>query len=142
MWELIRANKQKSLILFFVMGICLVVLGYFIGGAYGGEEGTYFGLGLALFIWILMSIISYFSGDSIILAMSKAKRISPNVHPQLFNVVEEMKIASNLPAMPKVYIIPDPAPNAFESPVCVKDSFFKISFNLSPKAIVTSFIYG
>jgi len=113
MWELIRANKQKSLILFFVMGICLVVLGYFIGGAYGGEEGTYFGLGLALFIWILMSIISYFSGDSIILAMSKAKRISPNVHPQLFNVVEEMKIASNLPAMPKVYIIPDPAPNAF-----------------------------
>ena len=113
MWELIRANKQKSLILFFVMGICLLVLGYFIGGAYGGEEGTFFGLGLALFIWILMSVISYFSGDSIILAMSKAKRVSPNVHPQLFNVVEEMKIAANLPAMPKVYIIPDPAPNAF-----------------------------
>ena len=113
MWELIRANKQKSLILFFVMGICLLVLGYFIGGAYGGEEGTFFGLGLALFIWILMSVISYFSGDSIILSMSKAKRVSPNVHPQLFNVVEEMKIAANLPAMPKVYIIPDPAPNAF-----------------------------
>lgn len=113
MWELIRANKQKSLMLFFVMGICLVVLGYFIGGAYGGEEGTFFGLGLALFIWILMSVISYFSGDSIILKMSKAKRVSPNVHPQLFNVVEEMKIAANLPVMPKVYIIPDPAPNAF-----------------------------
>ena len=113
MWELIRANKQKSLMLFFVMGICLVVLGYFIGGAYGGEEGTFFGLGLALFIWIFMSVISYFSGDSIILKMSKAKRVSPNVHPQLFNVVEEMKIAANLPAMPKVYIIPDPAPNAF-----------------------------
>ena len=113
MWELIRANKRKSLFLFFIMGICLLVLGYFIGGAYGGEEGSYFGLGLALFIWALMSLISYFSGDSIILAMSKAKLVTPNVHPQLFNVVEEMKIAAGLPAMPKVYIIPDPAPNAF-----------------------------
>ena len=113
MWELIRTNKQRSLILFFVMGICLLVLGYFIGGAYAGEEGGYFGLVLAFFIWALMSMISYFSGDSIILAISKAKLVSHNIHPQLFNVVQEMKIAANLSEMPKVYIIPDPAPNAF-----------------------------
>ncbi len=36
-----------------------------------------------------------------------------DVHPQLFNVVEEMKIAAGLPKMPKIYIINDPAPNAF-----------------------------
>ena len=115
MWELIRANKQKSLFLFFIMGMCLLILGLFIGGAYGGEDGTFFGLLVAAGIWIFMSIISYFSGDSIILMMSKAKKVSYNVHPQLFNVVEEMKIAANLPAMPDIYIIPEEAPNVYKT---------------------------
>jgi heat shock protein HtpX len=39
--------------------------------------------------------------------------VTKDVHPQLFNVVEEMKIAANLPAMPRVYIIDEPAANAF-----------------------------
>ncbi|NQT02253.1 MAG: M48 family metallopeptidase, partial [Planctomycetes bacterium] len=49
----------------------------------------------------------------ILLAASKAKPVTHDVHPQLFNIVEEMKIAAGLPAMPKIYIINDPAPNAF-----------------------------
>ena len=106
MWELIRANKIKSLVLFFVMGICLLLLGYFLGGYYGGNQGGLYGLLIALGIWGFMSVISYFSGDSIILMMSKAKLVTYDVHPQLFNVVEEMKIAAGLPAMPKIYIIP------------------------------------
>lgn len=113
MWELIQANKRKSLFLFFVMGICLLVLGFFIGGAYAGEDGGFLGIFIAFGIWILMSMISYFRGDSIILMMSKAKKVSYNIHPQLFNVVEEMKIAANLPVMPDIYIIPEAAPNAF-----------------------------
>ena len=113
MWELIRANKIKSLVLFFVMGICLLLLGFFLGAYYGDAEGGYIGLTFALLIWGIMSLVSYFGGDSIILAMSKAKPVTYDVHPQLFNVVEEMKIAAGLPTMPKVYIIPDPAPNAF-----------------------------
>ena len=99
--------------LFFVMGVCLLVLGFFIGGAYGGEDGTMFGLLVAAGIWVFMSVISYFSGDSIILMMSRAKKVTYNVHPQLFNVVEEMKIAANMPTMPDIYIIPEEAPNAF-----------------------------
>ena len=47
----------------------------------------------------------FFSGDAILLAVSRAKEVSHDIHPQLFNVVEEMKISSNLPFMPKVYII-------------------------------------
>ncbi len=113
MWELIRANKRKSLFLFFVMGICLLVLGFFIGGAYGGEGGGFTGLFIAFGAWILMSMISYYRGDSIILKMSKAQKVSYNVHPQLFNIVEEMKLAANLPVMPDIYIIPEEAPNAF-----------------------------
>lgn len=113
MWELIRANKIKSLVLFIVLGFCLLLLGIFLGSYYGGQEGGMYGFFIALGIWGLMSVISYFSGDSIILMMSKAKPVTYDVHPQLFNVVEEMKIAAGLPAMPKVYIIADPAPNAF-----------------------------
>ena len=95
------------------MGICLLVLGFFIGGAYAGEDGWFLGLFIAFGIWILMSMISYFRGDSIILRMSRAKKVSYNIHPQLFNVVEEMKLAANLPVMPDIYIIPEAAPNAF-----------------------------
>ncbi len=113
MWELIRANKRKSLFLFFIMGICLLVLGFFIGGYYAGEDGGIFGIIVTFGIWILMSMVSYFRGDSIILMMSKAQKVSYNIHPQLFNVVEEMKLAANLPAMPDIYIIPEEAPNAF-----------------------------
>ncbi|MBT4576051.1 MAG: M48 family metalloprotease, partial [Candidatus Cloacimonetes bacterium] len=113
MWELIQANKRNSLFLFFIMGICLLVLGFFIGGAYAGEDGGFIGLFIAFGIWILMSMLSYFKGESIILMMSKAKKISYNVHPKLFNVVEEMKLAANLPTMPDIYIIPEEAPNAF-----------------------------
>ena len=101
------------MILFIIMGLFLLVLGYVIGAAYGGPEGGWGGVIIALLIWGIWSMIGYFSGDSIILNMSGAKRVSPDVHPQLFNVVEEMKIAAGLPVMPRVYVIDTPALNAF-----------------------------
>jgi heat shock protein HtpX len=113
MWELIRQNKRKSMMLFIVMGIFLVLLGYVVGAAYIGPDGGYFGVAVALLIWGIWSLIGYFGGDSIVLSMSGAKEVTPDVHPQLFNVVEEMKISAGLPVMPKVYIIDSEAPNAF-----------------------------
>ncbi len=96
------------------MGIALLLLGYLIGATWlGPPNGGVVGLVFALLIWMILSLVSYFNGDSIMLTMSGAKQVTPDVHPQLFNVVEEMKIAAGLPAMPKVYIIDDPAPNAF-----------------------------
>ena len=112
MWELIRANRRKSIVLFGVMGISLMALGYVAGSAFFPDGGIA-GLFIALMIWTILSLVSYFRGSSILLAVSKAQEVTHDVHPRLFNVVEEMKIAANLPAMPKVYIIPDPAPNAF-----------------------------
>ena len=113
MWELIQANRRKSIILFMCMGICLVALGYVIGSVFFHDGGGITGIFIALAIWFILSLISYYSGSSIILAVSKAKEVTHDVHPQLFNVVEEMKISASLPVMPKIYIIPDPAPNAF-----------------------------
>jgi len=95
------------------MGVILLFLGYFFGLSLIGEEGGVLGVIAAIIIWIVLSLVSYFSGSSILLSISNAKEVRPDVHPQLFNVVEEMKIASNLPKMPKVYIINEEAPNAF-----------------------------
>ena len=112
LWEIIESNKRKSFFIFIAMGFCLLLLGWVVGegsGSGGGLPGVF----VSAMIWLFLSLISYFSGDSILLATSRAKEVSHDIHPQLFNVVEEMKIAGNLPAMPRVYIIDDPAPNAF-----------------------------
>jgi len=113
MWELIKQNQRKSFTLFILMGGCLILLGYLLGAAYAPPDGGKLGIAVALGLWMLLSLISYFGGDSIMLGVSGAREITRDMHPQLYNVVEEMKIASGLPAMPKVYIIDSPAPNAF-----------------------------
>jgi len=113
MWELIRANKRNSILLLVIMAVCLILLGFIIGVAFFGPNGGFAGLIIATVIWLILMLISFSGGDQILLAASKAKPVTHDVHPQLFNVVEEMKIAAGLPAMPKVYIINDPAPNAF-----------------------------
>ena len=113
MWELIRANKRNSIFLMVIMAAVLLLLGFVIGMVFFGPEGGLFGLMIATAIWLVLTLISLSSGDQILLAASRAKPVTHEVHPQLFNVVEEMKIAAGLPAMPKIYIINDPAPNAF-----------------------------
>ena len=96
-----------------IMAAVLLLLGFIIGMAFFGREGGFFGLMIATAVWLVLTLISLSSGDQILLAASRAKPVTHEVHPQLFNVVEEMKIAAGLPAMPKIYIINDPAPNAF-----------------------------
>ncbi len=113
MWELIRANKRNSIVLLVAMAACLMLLGFIIGLSFFGPNGGFFGLIIATAIWLILTAISFSSGDQILLAASKAKQVTHDVHPQLFNIVEEMKIAAALPAMPKIYIINDQAPNAF-----------------------------
>lgn len=113
MWELIQANRRKSFMLFILMGMGLIMLGaavsYYLNPAGMGIDGAF----IAILIWIIMSLISYYRGASILLSASKAKKVTSEVHPQLFNIVEEMKIASGLPVMPEIYIINEEAPNAF-----------------------------
>jgi len=111
MWEQIRANRTKSIILVTVMAVMLLAIGYFLG-FYIFESGLA-GLFIALIIWFVLSLVAFYSGDSILLSLARAKKIGPKDYPRLYNVVEEMKIASGLEKMPDVYIIDDKALNAF-----------------------------
>jgi len=89
----------------------LLLVGYFLGLYFFGSGIG--GLIIALVVWGVMSLFAFFQGDNILLALSRAKKISRDDHPRLYNVVEEMKIASGLEKMPDIYIIDDPALNAF-----------------------------
>ncbi|MCK4917503.1 MAG: M48 family metallopeptidase [Candidatus Omnitrophica bacterium] len=130
MWELIQENKKKSWLIFIYMGICLLLIGYLIGYVWFSSQGAVYGIFLAICLWIILSLISYASGDSILLFSSHAKSVSHNIHPQLFNVVEEIKIAANLPVMPKIYIIDTPATNAFATGKTIENSSIAITAGL------------
>ncbi len=95
-----------------VMAAVLLGLGYVIGYALDPQAGI-IGMVIAALIWGGMALLSLSSGDQILLSASKARPVTKDVHPMLFNVVEEMTIAAGLRKMPRIYIINDPAPNAF-----------------------------
>ncbi len=111
MWEQVRSNQIRSVVLTIGMGVLLVLIGYFLGLYF--FDSAVAGLVIAILLWTVMSLVAYFQGDSVLLRMHGAKKIRPHDHPRLYNTVEEMKIASGLETMPDVYIIDDPALNAF-----------------------------
>ncbi|MDR4988925.1 MAG: M48 family metalloprotease [Bacteroidales bacterium] len=112
MWEVIRKNQRKSLLLIMLMGVVLILLGYAIGMAID-PEGGFVGIILAMIIYFVMMIVAFSQGKSIMLRMSNAREVKKEEYPQLYNIVEEMRLAAGMPAMPKVYVIDDPSPNAF-----------------------------
>jgi len=113
MWEQIAANRRKSTFLVIGMALLLAVLGYFVAEYFAGPGYGPYGVVLATVIWLVMTLAAWFQGDRIYLTMAKARKIEKADLPVLHNVVEEMTLAAGLPKMPDVYVIDDPAPNAF-----------------------------
>jgi len=112
MFDEIRANQRRTVVLVTAMALLLVAMGYVFAESAQPGAGV-FGVVIAIVIWIFMSLISYFQGDSIFLTLSRAKRIEKKDHPVLFNVVEEMCVASGIPQVPAIYIMDEKALNAF-----------------------------
>jgi heat shock protein HtpX len=111
MWEQIRSNRIRSAFLVAGMGALLLALGYVLGLYFFGNAVA--GMIIALIVWGIMYLLAYFQGESILLAVSGARKINRDDNPRLYNIIEEMKIASGLEKMPDIYIVDDPAPNAF-----------------------------
>jgi heat shock protein HtpX len=109
----IGVNRRNSVFLILLFLVFAIILGYVIGYAWIGDPvGALVGLAIAFALGTISGLVSYFAGDKMVLAASRAREITHEEAPRLFNVVEEMTIAGGLP-MPKVYIIQDSAPNAF-----------------------------
>ncbi len=129
-YQELGSNKRKSFFLMFCSIILLIVAGYLVGAAYGNP---YYGLILAVIIAAIMTLIAYYAGAKMMLGFSSAKPVTHDTHPQLFNVVEEMKIAAGLPKMPEVYIINDTAPNAFATGRDPEHSYVAVTKGLLEK---------
>jgi heat shock protein HtpX len=109
MFELIRANKRRSVALITGFVVVLTLVGAAFGMLIGnGTVGTI----VALVFSGLMAFTSYWKADTIALAVSRAKPADPEQYKRLHNLVEGLCIASGLPK-PRVFVVDDPAPNAF-----------------------------
>lgn len=111
MYNQIAANKRRTLLLIALFVAIILVLGYAYDMTLGAGTGAG-GLLFAVLISAGMALLSYFGGDRIALWTSGAKPIEKRDHPSLYRTIENLAITAGLPT-PKVYIIPDPAINAF-----------------------------
>ncbi|MGD9613581.1 MAG: M48 family metallopeptidase [Kiritimatiellia bacterium] len=113
-WEAISANQRRSALLIASLAALLAIIGMAIGFLMGGKPQTaYFGAFVGICIWGVLLLVNLMGGESVLLASANAREVAHDDAPQLYNVVEEMRIAAALPAMPRVFIIDTPVPNAF-----------------------------
>ncbi len=108
MYSAIAANKRNTLLIMAIFVVIIGALGWF--GAYWYDSMSIFYT--ALITAAVYAFIQYFLASRIALAVNGAREITKQDNPKLWRTVENLCIATGLP-MPKVYIIDDPAPNAF-----------------------------
>ena len=97
-------NRLKTIILL----ASLTALLMWAGQAVAGAAGLWFALAVAA----AMNIGAYWFSDKIVLRMHHGREVSPVQAPELYAMVHDLAVRADLP-MPKVYIIPEEAPNAF-----------------------------
>ena len=97
-------NTMKTMILM----VALTVLVVFAGSALGGQNGAVLAFAMAT----IMNFGMYWFSDKIVLKMYGAKQVTEQESPELYRIVRDLTMKANLP-MPKVYIMDNPAANAF-----------------------------
>jgi heat shock protein HtpX len=97
-------NMFKTAVLLTAMTLLLVLF----GGAFGGQRG----MALALVVAAVMNFVSYFYSDKLALKAYRARPVTREELPRVYQIVERLTQKSNLP-MPKIYVIPTDSPNAF-----------------------------
>lgn len=110
LYKQILQNKRKTTWLIIVFCLLVLAIGWAIGYLFGNDPVT--GLFITAIILAIYVPTTYMSASSQVLRMAGAREIHKEDHPQLFDIVEELSIAARIP-MPKIYIVDDPAPNAF-----------------------------
>ena len=112
MYKNIAANKRNTVFLMIGFVVLIVAIGILLAFI-NGEFDYYTMLGFSVFA-IIYVVVQYFAASKIAVAMTGAKKIEKKDNRRLYNIVENLSLTAGLP-MPEVYIINDPAPNAFAS---------------------------
>lgn len=108
MYKAIAANKRNTVIIMAVFVGLVGAIGWAISYVYGDGSIAYWVVGVAF----IYALIQYFLASKLAVAMTGAKEIEKRDNPRLYRIVENLAITEGMPT-PKVYIIDDPAPNAF-----------------------------
>ena len=108
-FDQISKNRIGSIVLMLLFGALFAFIIYLVVALLGGGL---IGLFIGIVIVLIYAIVVYTYGSKMVLKMSKAQLADRKQYPQLYNIVEELALASQLP-MPTVYIVNDPSPNAF-----------------------------
>jgi len=105
-----QADRNTRLTWIYISGflVFVIAVGYVFAGAMGNSAILYG----AIIFSIIMSVGSYWWSDKIVLSMSKAKELTHDSNREIYHLVENLCITAGLPT-PKIYIIQDPAMNAF-----------------------------
>jgi len=111
-YQQITRNKIRSLLLVFAVLILAGGMGWLLGAWLGSGPAGWVGLAVALGIAAVMSFVSYRYGDRLVLRVSRAVPADRERYPKLHNLVEGLTIAAGMPK-PDLYVIEEPAPNAF-----------------------------
>jgi heat shock protein HtpX len=101
-------NVTRTWLLMSVFLVVIIAIGYAFSAYYGNPNILY----VFIIFSLVMNFASYWWSDKIALSLNHAKQIKREDNPMLWNTVENLSITAGLP-MPRVYIIDDPAPNAF-----------------------------
>ncbi len=101
-------NIRRTWILFSAFLIVVIGLGWVFSQVYGNPVILWFAVAFST----IMSILSYWHSDKIVLGMAKAKPVDMKTNPELYRIVENLAITAGLP-MPKIYIVPEKQLNAF-----------------------------
>ena len=109
MYEQIAANRRRTVLLFLGAGVFAVLIGL-VGGYLMGYGA--WGVTVAVAIAVAMSLASYYAGDKLVLASTRAREVTAQEEPRLHNLVEGLAIAAGIPK-PRVHIVPEQAPNAY-----------------------------
>ncbi|HET9411410.1 MAG TPA: M48 family metalloprotease [Candidatus Saccharimonadales bacterium] len=110
MYSAIAANKRNTLLIMVIFVAIIGALGWILSNVLG--NGQPFFLYGSLIFALVYTLIQYFAASKLAIAMNGAREIAKRDNPRLYRTVENLAITTGLP-MPKVYIIDDPAPNAF-----------------------------
>ncbi|HEY8885953.1 MAG TPA: M48 family metalloprotease [Candidatus Microsaccharimonas sp.] len=108
MYRAIAENKRNTVLIMAVFVALISAIGYVVSLYFNNTSVVFWVIGGAA----LYAIIQYFAASSLAIAMSGAQEIEKKDNPRLFRIVENLAITLGIPT-PKVYLIEDPAPNAF-----------------------------
>lgn len=109
MYKEIAANKRKTVFIMIVFIAFVAVMAWLVTKFLNGSNSIFIGAFIGSLIYV---VISYFAGTRISLSATGAKEVQKRDNPRLYRIVENLSITDGLPT-PKVYVINDPAPNAF-----------------------------